>query len=51
MASPLTRNKHYDKPSVFSVDGLLRVARRQKHVPDGNVTEICLLWSGWRFIP
>lgn len=26
-----------------SVDGLLREARRQKHVPDGNVPVICLL--------
>lgn len=43
MISPLTHNKHYDKPSVFSVDGLLREARRQKHVPDGNVPEVCLL--------
>jgi uridine phosphorylase len=28
---------------VFTVDGLLREARRQKSVPPGNVPEICLL--------
>lgn len=43
MTSPLTQNKHYDQPSVFSVDGLLREARRQKKIPDGNVPEVCLL--------
>jgi len=43
MTSPLCRNKYYDNPSVFSVDGLLREARRQKHIPAGDVPEICLL--------
>ena len=43
MTSPLYRNKHYNKPSVFTVDGLLREARRQKNIPSGDVPEICLL--------
>lgn len=35
--------KHYDRPSVFAPEGLLREARRQKAVPQGRVPEICLL--------
>lgn len=42
-SSPLYRNKEYDRPSVFTADGLLREARRQKSVPDGTVPAICLL--------
>lgn len=41
--TPLTRHKHYARPSVFTVEGLLREARRQKDVPPGNVPEVCLL--------
>jgi len=40
---PILDHKHHDHPSVFSPDGLLREARRQKSVPAGKVPEICLL--------
>lgn len=30
-------------PSVFTPEGLLREARRQKGIPDGDVPEVCLL--------
>lgn len=40
---PLFSNKHYDQPSVFRVEGLLREARRQKDLPPGEVPAICLL--------
>jgi hypothetical protein len=43
MTFPLQWNKHYASPSVFTADGLLREARRQKNVPPGNVPEVCLL--------
>jgi len=43
MTSPLLQQKQYERPSVFTVEGLLREARRQKSVPDGKVPEICLL--------
>lgn len=35
--------KDHDKPSVFTADGLLREARRQKTIPVGEIPEICLL--------
>ena len=41
--SPLLHRKAFDAPSVFSPEGLLREARRQKSVPQGEVPEICLL--------
>jgi uridine phosphorylase len=41
--TPLTRHKHYASPSVFTVEGLLREARRQKNLPPGSVPEVCLL--------
>ncbi len=40
---PLLDNKHYDRSSAFTPDGLLREARRQKSLPAGEVPEICLL--------
>jgi len=43
MTSPILNNKHYHQPSVFSPEGLLREARRQKAVPAGPVPEICVL--------
>lgn len=39
----LLAHKRYDRPSVFSVEGLLREARRQKSIPQGYVPEVCLL--------
>lgn len=41
--TPILENKHHGAPSVFSAHGLLREARRQKRLPDGNVPTICLL--------
>jgi uridine phosphorylase len=35
--------KHYDQPSVFVPDHLLREARRQKAIPPGRVPSICVL--------
>ncbi len=40
---PLLAHKYPDRPSVFTVDGLLREARRQKAIPAGAVPEVCLL--------
>ena len=40
---PLLRDKDYNAPSVFRAENLLREARRQKDVPEGNVPEICVL--------
>jgi hypothetical protein len=42
-ASPLLADKHYDAPSVFQPDALLREARRQKRLPAQLVPSICLL--------
>ncbi len=43
MNSPLFSHKFFRHPSVFTVEGLLREARRQKCVPSGDVPRICLL--------
>ena len=40
---PILRNKHYDRPSAFTPESLLREARRQKQVPNISVPEICIL--------
>lgn len=40
---PLFSPKHYDAPSIFRPEHLLREARRQKGLPDVGVPEICLL--------
>ncbi len=40
---PLLSHKHYDAPSVFTPDNLLREARRQKGLPFGQVPVICVL--------
>ncbi len=40
---PILRGKHYDQPSVFVPDNLLREARRQKALPDGRVPAVCVL--------
>lgn len=40
---PLLRAKQYDRPSVFRPENLLREARRQKGLVEGNVPALCLL--------
>lgn len=42
-ASPLLRAKDYAAPSVFTPEGLLREARRQKDLPVAAVPPVCLL--------
>jgi uridine phosphorylase len=43
MAIPLTSNKAYSTPSVFLPENLLREARRQKGIEEGNIPSICVL--------
>lgn len=40
---PILRDKRYDQPSVFVPEHLLREARRQKALSDGQVPCICVL--------
>ncbi len=40
---PILGLKDHGEPSVFQVDGLLREARRQRHLSDTPVPEICVL--------
>lgn len=40
---PILANKHYDAPSAFTPDSLLREARRQKGLAKGAVPAVCLL--------
>jgi len=40
---PLLDPKRYDEPSRFQVENLLREARRQRHLPDTAVPDVCLL--------
>ncbi len=40
---PLLRHKQYGAPSVFAPENLLREARRQKALPDGQIPKICVL--------
>jgi len=40
---PILEHKHYDSPSVFTPESLLREARRQKALPPGQVPTICAL--------
>ncbi len=40
---PLLHPKRYDEPTQFQVENLLREARRQRHLPDVPVPEVCLL--------
>ena len=40
---PLLTHKDYAAPSVFTVENLLREARRQKGLPLGQVPPICVL--------
>jgi uridine phosphorylase len=41
--APILDHKHYDSPSVFTPESLLREARRQKALPPGQVPAICVL--------
>jgi uridine phosphorylase len=43
MLPPILSNKVYHVPSVFAAENLLREARRQKAIPQGNVPAICIL--------
>lgn len=40
---PLLANKHYDEPSAFMPENLLREARRQKALKNGVMPDICVL--------
>jgi uridine phosphorylase len=40
---PLLAEKHYAEPSVFEPAALLRQARRQRRLPDGQAPAVCLL--------
>lgn len=40
---PLLRDKHHHSPSVFSPENLLREARRQKSLPEGDIPAVCIL--------
>ncbi len=42
-APPILDHKHYDAPSVFTPESLLREARRQKELPSGQVPAVCVL--------
>jgi len=42
-AAAILDHKHYDTPSVFVPEHLLREARRQKALPPGRVPRICVL--------
>lgn len=43
LTPPLLRHKHYDQPSMFVPENLLREARRQKAIPAGAIPAVCLL--------
>jgi Phosphorylase superfamily len=40
---PILREKHYDSPSTFTPESLLREARRQKNIPHAPIPEVCVL--------
>ena len=40
---PLLNNKYYSRVSVFSPETLLREARRQNSIPEGEIPDICIL--------
>ncbi len=40
---PILSHKHYDSPSAFTPESLLREARRQKGLPVAAVPEVCIL--------
>ena len=35
--------KNFNESSVFTPENLLREARRQKNIPEGNIPEVCVL--------
>jgi uridine phosphorylase len=41
--SPILAEKHYDRPSAFTPENLLREARRQKSIGEARVPAICAL--------
>ncbi|HVB23038.1 MAG TPA: nucleoside phosphorylase [Ktedonobacteraceae bacterium] len=41
--TPLIQHKHYDAPSLFTPENLLREARQQKKLPEGQVPLVCVL--------
>jgi hypothetical protein len=41
--APILARKHHDKPSVFTPEGLLREARRQKGLSAAPVPQVCVL--------
>lgn len=43
MQSPILENKVHDVASVFTAENLLREARRQKSIPEGDIPSICIL--------
>ncbi len=40
---PIIRSKRYDEPSQFLPENMLREARRQKNIPNGQIPPICIL--------
>ena len=42
-APPLLAHKHYEEPSEFVPENLLREARRQKSLDNGRVPDVCVL--------
>lgn len=40
---PILTHKDHAAPSVFTVENLLREARRQKSIPEGKIPELCIL--------
>jgi uridine phosphorylase len=40
---PILSHKHYQTPSAFVPDNLLREARRQKNIPNGTIPAVCIL--------
>ena len=40
---PILAQKHYEQPSAFTPENLLREARRQKRITGSSIPEICVL--------
>jgi uridine phosphorylase len=40
---PILSHKHYNEPSAFTPENLLREARRQKRIADSRIPDICIL--------
>ncbi|MER2598457.1 MAG: hypothetical protein ABTQ73_02960 [Caldilineales bacterium] len=41
--APILGRKAHQAPSVFQAENLLREARRQRSIPDGDIPAICIL--------